>query len=535
MAVRGCKRPGELWRWLREATRGPGSPRYGRLLQKQFGLRSIWMVSGSMQSNTNSEIMGHKKRFLSLEQAKGGERNIFLWPMISLLVLLWMLPEAIQMDLRPNCFWRRPFEEQKDYYSAGDLIIGGNLPLSITVVLQLLFHEPPAEWDVLSVYKIVGTKVQNRIPCWSRWSEVNNKKYRYHFPCLTSSFSSISTLPQLGYRFSDPDLRDKTQFPTFYQIDPQYHLQNTAIVQLLLYFQWNWIGVVVQKSESSDHFIRIFDATLAQNDICIQFVKQIIPIFPIFKILHKDQIDVLWTILNSDAQTKPFSRCVKCCLPGQTRKVEEGRPSCCYGYAARCDPCPEDKYPNKDKDHCIAKKIHFLTYQDTMGYMDLRPNCFWRRPLEEQKDYYSPGDLIIGGNLPLSIFVVLQQPNEPPAEWLGYRFSHPVLRDKSQFPTFYQIDPQYHLQNVAIFHLLLYFQWNWIGMVVQRSESSDHFIQIFNATLAQNDICIQFVKQIVPQISMFNVLPGNLRYVLWTILNSDADVVIVSGDSNSLQ
>uniref|UniRef100_A0A8C6VL60 G-protein coupled receptors family 3 profile domain-containing protein n=1 Tax=Naja naja TaxID=35670 RepID=A0A8C6VL60_NAJNA len=98
-----------------------------------------------------------------------------------------------------------------------------------------------------------------------------------------------------------------------------------------------------------------------------------------------------------------------------------------------------------------------------------------------------------------------------------------------------QIDPQYHLQNVAIFHLLLYFQWNWIGMVVQRSESSDHFIQIFNATLAQNDICIQFVKQIVPQISMFNVLPGNLRYVLWTILNSDADVVIVSGDSNSLQ
>ncbi|XP_039188034.1 vomeronasal type-2 receptor 26-like [Crotalus tigris] len=36
--------------------------------------------------------------------------------------------------------------------------------------------------------------------------------------------------------------------------------------------------------------------------------------------------------------------------------------------AARCDPCPEDQYPNKDKDHCIAKKIHFLSYQDTLGY-----------------------------------------------------------------------------------------------------------------------------------------------------------------------
>uniref|UniRef100_A0A8C6X2P8 G-protein coupled receptors family 3 profile domain-containing protein n=1 Tax=Naja naja TaxID=35670 RepID=A0A8C6X2P8_NAJNA len=33
-----------------------------------------------------------------------------------------------------------------------------------------------------------------------------------------------------------------------------------------------------------------------------------------------------------------------------------------------CDPCPEDQYPNKDKDHCIAKKIHFLAYQDPLGY-----------------------------------------------------------------------------------------------------------------------------------------------------------------------
>uniref|UniRef100_A0A8C5WPA8 Receptor ligand binding region domain-containing protein n=1 Tax=Laticauda laticaudata TaxID=8630 RepID=A0A8C5WPA8_LATLA len=117
----------------------------------------------------------------------------------------------------------------------------------------------------------------------------------------------------------------------------------------------------------------------------------------------------------------------------------------------------------------------------------------------------------------------------------GHRFSDPVLRDKSQFPTFYQIDPQYHLQNAAIVCLLLYFQWNWIGVIVQRSESIDHFIQIFDATLAQNDICIQFVKQIFPQISIFNVLGGKLKEVVWTILNSDAHVVIISGDSNALQ
>uniref|UniRef100_A0A670ZLL0 G-protein coupled receptors family 3 profile domain-containing protein n=1 Tax=Pseudonaja textilis TaxID=8673 RepID=A0A670ZLL0_PSETE len=116
---------------------------------------------------------------------------------------------------------------------------------------------------------------------------------------------------------------------------------------------------------------------------------------------------------------------------------------------------------------------------------------------------------------------------------LGYRFSDPVLTDKSQFPTFYQIDPQYHLQNAAIVRLFLYFQWNWIGIVVQNSESSDHFIQIFNATLAQNDICVQFVKKIRSRISIFNGLAKDQIDLLWTILNYDVQVVIVSGDSNN--
>ncbi|XP_013916374.1 PREDICTED: vomeronasal type-2 receptor 26-like [Thamnophis sirtalis] len=37
--------------------------------------------------------------------------------------------------------------------------------------------------------------------------------------------------------------------------------------------------------------------------------------------------------------------------------------------AAHCEPCPEDQYPNMDKDQCIAKKLHFLAYQDTLGYI----------------------------------------------------------------------------------------------------------------------------------------------------------------------
>uniref|UniRef100_A0A8C6X256 G-protein coupled receptors family 3 profile domain-containing protein n=1 Tax=Naja naja TaxID=35670 RepID=A0A8C6X256_NAJNA len=123
----------------------------------------------------------------------------------------------------------------------------------------------------------------------------------------------------------------------------------------------------------------------------------------------------------------------------------------------------------------------------------------------------------------------------PSSFQLGYRFCDPVLSDKSQFPTFYQIDPQYHLQNAAIVQLLLYFQWNWIGIVVPTSENIEHFLQMLTATLAQNDICIHFVEYIRFRISIFNDLQGNQIDVLWAILNSNAQVVIVSGDATTLQ
>ncbi|XP_060548518.1 vomeronasal type-2 receptor 26-like [Pantherophis guttatus] len=81
-------------------------------------------------------------------------------------------------------------------------------------------------------------------------------------------------------------------------------------------------------------------------------------------------------------QTIPIARCGrKRCHAGERRRVPEGKQVCCYQCdpcpegtisnqtdAAHCEPCPEDQFPNKDKDQCIAKKIHFLAYQDTLGY-----------------------------------------------------------------------------------------------------------------------------------------------------------------------
>ncbi|XP_066492516.1 vomeronasal type-2 receptor 26-like [Tiliqua scincoides] len=81
-------------------------------------------------------------------------------------------------------------------------------------------------------------------------------------------------------------------------------------------------------------------------------------------------------------QTLPFSRCVERCLPGQSRKVIEGKAVCCYECVAcpegtisnqtdavHCDQCPEDQQPKMSKDECIPKNISFLSYQDTLGFI----------------------------------------------------------------------------------------------------------------------------------------------------------------------
>ncbi|XP_044279644.1 vomeronasal type-2 receptor 26-like, partial [Varanus komodoensis] len=76
----------------------------------------------------------------------------------------------------------------------------------------------------------------------------------------------------------------------------------------------------------------------------------------------------------------PTARCTEWCFPGQWKRVAAGRPVCCseclacqegtfsnHTDADRCVACPADQHPNQNKDQCVPKMVHFLSFQETLG------------------------------------------------------------------------------------------------------------------------------------------------------------------------
>ncbi|XP_054849740.1 vomeronasal type-2 receptor 26-like [Eublepharis macularius] len=81
-------------------------------------------------------------------------------------------------------------------------------------------------------------------------------------------------IPQLTYVPVHPSLTNKIKIPFFYQMVPNEAMQFEGIVQLIRYFKWTWIGLVVSDNDSGEEFAQTFTPLLSKNGICVAFTEK---------------------------------------------------------------------------------------------------------------------------------------------------------------------------------------------------------------------------------------------------------------------
>uniref|UniRef100_A0ABM5GQ17 Vomeronasal type-2 receptor 26-like n=1 Tax=Pogona vitticeps TaxID=103695 RepID=A0ABM5GQ17_9SAUR len=82
---------------------------------------------------------------------------------------------------------------------------------------------------------------------------------------------SIYKIPQISYSILAPIGDVRTQLPAFYRMVPNENYQFIGLVQLLKYFQWTWIGVIVSDNEIGEMFGQTVIPMLSHHGVCVGF------------------------------------------------------------------------------------------------------------------------------------------------------------------------------------------------------------------------------------------------------------------------
>ncbi|KAK7797733.1 hypothetical protein U0070_011548, partial [Myodes glareolus] len=82
---------------------------------------------------------------------------------------------------------------------------------------------------------------------------------------------------QLTYGPFHPTLSDCEQFPFLYQMAPENTSLPLAMVSLILYFSWNWVGLTVSDNDQGIQFLSYLRTEMEKSILCFAFVNMIPP------------------------------------------------------------------------------------------------------------------------------------------------------------------------------------------------------------------------------------------------------------------
>ncbi|XP_017177380.1 vomeronasal 2, receptor 34 isoform X1 [Mus musculus] len=111
---------------------------------------------------------------------------------------------------------------------------------------------------------------------------------------------------------------------------------------------------------------------------------------------------------------------------------------------------------------------------------------------------------------------------------LTYGPFHSIFSDDEQYPYLYQMAPKDTSLALAMVSFILYFSWNWIGLVIPDDDQGNQFLLELKKQSENKEICFAFVKMIsVDDVSF----PQNTEMYYNQIVMSSTNVIIIYGET----
>ncbi|XP_032094565.1 vomeronasal type-2 receptor 26-like [Thamnophis elegans] len=210
--------------------------------------------------------------------------------MLLFMSLMILLPDVVcHIPATASCLMGKTNLLKHNYYHRGDLIIAGIISQFYMISDAVGFRRHPdeelvddlinfmAKWTYFASLELLSThgKFIPNYKCDMQEKTISviagsNANICPFMPNILNIFK----IPQLIYG-SAPMIDNSEDTVFFHRFFPNEELQTKVILQLLLHLKWAWIGLISQRDESGQRFVRNAHTLFAQKGICFDFMQEL--------------------------------------------------------------------------------------------------------------------------------------------------------------------------------------------------------------------------------------------------------------------